>query len=226
MIDLEQVEKLVQKTGVSYEEARQVLTETNGDMLDAVILLERRGKLKPPAGTSQADSFKSDGTQAGSEADAADSGTRHKGEDYQDRGPDFGEWVSRFFKGLGALIHRGNINSLVVSRNGEDVLKLPVTVLVLLLIFAFWLTLPLIIIGLLFGFRFHFYGPDFGRPGVNEAMDKAAQASQKAAENVKQAAGQFVQDLKKDKGEASYAAADSNTRSESSADPSDTHSDR
>ncbi|MDD2213982.1 MAG: DUF4342 domain-containing protein [Oscillospiraceae bacterium] len=225
MIDLEQVEKLVQKTGVSYEEARQVLTETNGDMLDAVILLERRGQLKPPAGAPQADGFKSDGSHAGAEAEAAAGGARHKEETYQDRGPGFGEWVSRFFKGLGELIHRGNINSLAVSRNGEEVLKLPVTVLVLLLIFAFWLTLPLIIIGLLLGFRFHFYGPDFGRTSVNEAMDKAAQASQKAAENVKQAAGQFVQDLKKDKGEASYATADRNTQSESGTDPSGTHSD-
>lgn len=41
----EMAEKLVSKCGISYEEAGEVLREANYDMLEAMIILERRGKL-------------------------------------------------------------------------------------------------------------------------------------------------------------------------------------
>ncbi len=41
----EMAEKLVEKCGISYEEAGEVLKETNFDLLEAMIVLERRGKL-------------------------------------------------------------------------------------------------------------------------------------------------------------------------------------
>ena len=41
----EMAEKLVEKCGISYEEAGEVLKEANFDLLDAMIILERRGKL-------------------------------------------------------------------------------------------------------------------------------------------------------------------------------------
>ena len=40
----EMIEKLIEKTGVSYEEAKAVLEEKNYDILDAVLELERHGK--------------------------------------------------------------------------------------------------------------------------------------------------------------------------------------
>jgi hypothetical protein len=54
-------------------------------------------------------------------------------------------------------------------------------VLVLLVLFAFWVTIPLLIIGLFFGLRYRFVGPDLGRDCVNNAMDSAA----KVAEDLK-----------------------------------------
>ena len=59
MENFEKVEKLREKTGVSYEDAKKVLEENNYDMLDAVIELERQGKVNEPkegtytAGASQ-----------------------------------------------------------------------------------------------------------------------------------------------------------------------------
>ena len=46
MDNFEKVEKLVQKANVSYEDAKQALEEANGDMLDAMIALEKQGKVK------------------------------------------------------------------------------------------------------------------------------------------------------------------------------------
>ena len=46
MDNLEKVEKLREKTGVSYEEAKAALEATNYDVLDAIIYLEKNGKVK------------------------------------------------------------------------------------------------------------------------------------------------------------------------------------
>ena len=51
---LEKVEKLRAKANISYEEAKSILTETDGDLLEAMILLEKQGRITPPAGTGPA----------------------------------------------------------------------------------------------------------------------------------------------------------------------------
>ena len=45
MEHIEMVEKLMEKANVSYAEAKQALENNNWDMLDALIELERQGKL-------------------------------------------------------------------------------------------------------------------------------------------------------------------------------------
>ena len=45
---LEKVERLREKANVSYEEARAALEASNDDLLDAMVLLERQGKVKTP----------------------------------------------------------------------------------------------------------------------------------------------------------------------------------
>ena len=86
--------------------------------------------------------------------------------------------MSKFFKWLCNIIHKGNVNSLVVEKHGEHIIKLPVTALVLLLLFAFWIVIPLFIIGMFFSFRYSFDGPDLGSRKVNDAMDTVAQAAE------------------------------------------------
>jgi len=49
-VTIEKVDKLVERADVSYEVAKEALESANGDLLDAVILLEREGKLGPEAG--------------------------------------------------------------------------------------------------------------------------------------------------------------------------------
>ena len=49
MVDFEKVEKLVQKANVSYEDAKNALEAANGDMLDAIIALEKAGKVNSQA---------------------------------------------------------------------------------------------------------------------------------------------------------------------------------
>ncbi len=51
MVTLEQVEQLRQRANISYDEAKAALEETNGgDLLQAIINLEKQNCIKPPKG--------------------------------------------------------------------------------------------------------------------------------------------------------------------------------
>ena len=53
-VTLEQVERLRAHAAVSYEEARRALEACDGDLLDALILLEREGRIPPGGGRGAA----------------------------------------------------------------------------------------------------------------------------------------------------------------------------
>ena len=88
--------------------------------------------------------------------------------------------IDKTFPGVHALDH---VDFEV--RKGDDlVLELPVTVLVLLLVFAFWVCIPLLVIGLFADYHYAFSGAELGRDSVNSAMDKAAEVAEKVKEEV------------------------------------------
>lgn len=181
MTTLEQVEKLREKANVSYDEAKAALEAANGDLLEALIYLEKQGKVNAPAG----------GGYYSSERTGAENQVPFNQYSYQqpNRNCNSGESFSSFMKRLGnfclKIIRKGNTNYFEVLKGEESKALFPVTVLVLLLIFTFWVTIPLIIIGLFFGFRYRFSGPDFNANTVNDAMNSAADA----AENLKNSIG-------------------------------------
>ncbi len=82
------------------------------------------------------------------------------------------------------LFNLGNRNRFEVRKDDKLLLEVPVTVLVLLLIFAFWVCIPLLVIGLFAGCRYSFSGAELGRDSVNNAMDKAAEAVERVKEEV------------------------------------------
>ena len=159
MTNYEMVEKLSEKMGVTMEEAKAALEACEWDMLDAALMLEKaRGDEKAAYSTRQE--------------------TKTPYEE-GDRGDD------RVLPRIGAMIKKlfdvGNRNRFEVRRRDADeiVLELPTTVMVLLLVFAFWVCVPLLVIGLFAGFRYSFSGAELGRESINNAMDKAADAADK-----------------------------------------------
>ncbi len=156
---IEKVEKLREKANVSYEEAKAVLTETDGDLLEAMILLEKQGRVAPPAGAPHA--------QEESEAPNA----RKAQPDGHMGWQGFVAWVR-------SLIRRGNRNTLLIRRQGETIGSMPVTVFVAALFFAFWVTLPLLIVGLFCGCSYSFKGPDLEKENFNKAWDKASEVAE------------------------------------------------
>ena len=164
MTNLEMVETLREKANVSYEEAKAALEASNWDLLDAILLLESEGKI--PRETA------SYSTRA-EELPPAEEPKEHKG--FRDGM----RWLGQVFR---KLLHIGNTNQIVVSKNNKECFSLPVTVFVVLLLCSVWTILIAMLVSLFFGVRYAFRGPDLGKESINRVMDKAGDM----AENMKE----------------------------------------
>ena len=124
MTEQEKIEKLCEKAEITQDEARAALEATDWDLLDAIVLLEKQGRVK---GASSSHSTR---TEAAAE------------EEVKTERPRFSAHASGVWAQIQHIIHIGNTNNLVVTRKGKEALRLPVTALVLLLIFGHLWTLP------------------------------------------------------------------------------------
>lgn len=177
MTTLEQVEKICAKANISYEEAKAALDATNGDLLEAIIYLEKQGKVHAPTGGGYYSSEKTADISAVSEKE----NYRKSNHNNDNKENSFVSFIKNAWELCLKIIRKGNRNSFIVLKDEKTKASFPITVLVLLLIFAFWVTIPLIIIGLFFDLRYRFIGPDFNSSTINDAMNSAADA----AENLK-----------------------------------------
>ena len=166
MTELEKVEKLREKADVSFAEAKEALDAVNGNVLDALIYLEQHGKATVPAGGG----FFSGAGTGGSEWQS-DTGDECETERRYDS---FGDMLKRFGKFCLMLVRKSSSNFLDATRDGEQMFTCPVLFVILFLVFFFWVTIPLFIISLFFGFRYRFRGADLGRDSVNRVMDSAS----------------------------------------------------
>ena len=166
MTHYEMAEKLSEEMGVSLEKATAALEACDWELLDAALMLEKE------VGQT--------GQQAWTSCDTA--------AEEKDAGQAARERRRGVVEGLGGMIrdlfNLGNRNRFEVRRDDKLLLEVPVTVLVLLLIFAFWVCIPLLVIGLFAGCRYTFSGAELGRDSVNQAMDKAAEMAERVKEEV------------------------------------------
>ena len=165
MDHFEMVEKLRAKANVSYEEAKAALEASDWDMLDALVLLESEGKVK------DAPENKEYTTQEKKEY----SWNTGSGEVRVT----FSSALSKLWDSIKKLFQKGNANQFVITRKGDEMIAMPITVLALLLI-CFWpFSLVILFVGLFLGARYSFRGPDINtnvNDFMNKAQDKAASA--------------------------------------------------
>ena len=191
MISMEKVEKLRKHADISYSEAKKVLEETDGDILESVVKLEEEGRIKSPGSGgyyNSKDKYQSANTNSGQKQQKE---REQQKQQRQEKRSSFAETLSSIIKWTGKIIDKGNNNYFKVLKNRKKILELPLTAFVLLLIFAFWLVIPLIIIGLVVGYNYQFGGPDLEKTEVNKAMDKFSDATKQAVDSVNEAAGKF-----------------------------------
>ena len=101
------------------------------------------------------------------------------------------------FRWVGRIIHKGNVNSFEAKKGGERILKIPLNLLAILVIFGSWIVIPLLILGLIFGYRYSFNGPDVNQ--ANQELHKVSEAAMQAVGSVSDAAKKAVDDYKNKK---------------------------
>lgn len=169
MTQIEMVEKLRESADINYADAKDALERSNWDILDAMILLEKEGKVP----TKSEITYTTRKEKDEKEAEPEFSGPNKKAD-----GASFTELLGRLMRWIGKIISIGNVNMLRATKHGEKIVDVPVTVLVVLLIVGFWVVIPLMIVGLFFGFNYRFVGPNLERDEINSAMGKASEAAE------------------------------------------------
>ena len=161
MEKMEKVEALRNKAGVTYEEAKAALEANNWDVLDAMIALEKEGKVKQTS-SSKAEVLTGDVVTENGQKSSSEPKRRK-----------FMNWVKD-------ILRKANRNAFEVSKDGKIILTVPVLVFVIVLLFAFHIVIPLMIIGLFFSIKYHFSGPDVHSVDVdiNAAMDSASRTAE------------------------------------------------
>ncbi len=174
-ITLEQVEKLRAHANVSFEDARDALEQTNGDMLEAIIRLEKAGKTQERTGTF------STLNAPGAQQSQQDSWQYRQ---YGSGPSEFNRQMRRLWSGFCGLVKKGNENNFEVWRDGRCAINFPVTLLAVFLIFFFGITVPLMLVGLFFGCTYRFTGPDLEKTGINRVMDSAAETASSIKDSI------------------------------------------
>ena len=180
MTDFEKIEKLREHANVTFEDAKAALEAANGDLLDAMIWLERSGKVKGPAESTHSTKYE-DQAEYVSVSDKVKQSKKETKEKKESK--DYSE--SRFVQGVKRVWNFLTGNSFVVSKNGKDYVVMPLLLILIILLFFFVPTVIAIIVLLFFGFHYSFRGKN-NLDSVNETMDKASDVASGWAEKVKE----------------------------------------
>ena len=167
MDHFDMVEKLRQKANVNYEEAKAALEASDWDILDALVLLESEGKVKD--------------AEAKAEYTTQEKSNHKVYVEVKDVKPELKEGAARLWAWIKKIFQKGNTNQFVINRHGEELIAMPITVLVLLML-CFWpFSLLVLFVGLFLGARYSFRGPDMTGK-VNEVMSKVQDKASSAVE--------------------------------------------
>ena len=132
MEHIEMIEKLREKAGITSEEAANALARANWDMLEALVILEKEGKIPPL--TSSVVTAEENRYQQKNASGAGEYGARYANS--------FGEKVKRLF--INSLTY-----SFIVRRKGKEVLSLPVLIMIIVVLAIFQVSAVALLVGLL-----------------------------------------------------------------------------
>lgn len=189
MDNYQKVEQLVNKAGCSYEDAKAALEGCEWDMLDAVISLEREGKISKETAEQKTEepieiipevsSDKVSGNNSqqityvyAEGQDGNNGGTENTGNSKKEP-----KKIRKLWNRIKSILM--NNRMLIFKSNGQQIVDLPILIPVIALIAFFWATLILAGVAMVFGCRFHFEGEDLGKTTINNTMDKATDYAEK-----------------------------------------------
>ena len=145
----EMAEALRNKAKVSYDEARRALEASGWDMLQAMVILEKEGRL---------------GHQQAPKAAPHSPGQQ--------------SLISRFIGWISGLIDQGDRHRFVITKDGRQTGSMTVTVFVVLALLFHGLSLFLLLMGLVLGYRYRFVSAGQIRDAQNAARDAESAADE------------------------------------------------
>ena len=164
----EQIERLMDHAGVSYEDAQAALEASDGDLLDALVWLERMGKI-PSSGVHSC------ATDPRVEPETPDMEAEEVLD--QEEPDDVLHTVWRWLVDNRLEVYRRD--------NRARVLECPLAALLALIVLAWWLVAILLVVGFFFGWRYRFVGPHLGRSkAVQDVMEKIDDGAETVVDQV------------------------------------------
>ena len=193
MDNLEKVVQLVDKTGCSYVDAKRALEEHDWNLLDAIVALEDEGKVNTSSAnytSAETKEAPKSGTYVEPEVIRAEEAEHMKPDEFRqekqgsygkgnfgDDARHYGQQAKGAAKGFFTRVKEALTQNYmtIFGRGGNQILRLPMWVLLIIMLGWFWGTIGLALVLMLFGCRFHFEGKDFGKINVNDTFDRAQQ---------------------------------------------------
>lgn len=177
MDNFEKIEQLVNKTGSSYEDAKAALEGCGWDMIDAIIKLERDGKVKKESAeyTAKPEEEAKAIPEVTVDVKGSGSGNQSTGNaEKKEKARKERRGIWNRFKSI-----MTNNRLVIIKNNGQQLADLPIWIPIIALVCFFWATLILAVIAMVVGCRFHFEGEDLGKININDTMDKATEYAEK-----------------------------------------------
>lgn len=172
------VDKLKDKANISYEEAKTILEENNWDILDSMIYLEEIGRVKKPSvSVFYTNDYKESYEERTEIVNITDN---KKGE--KSRGKNNFEGI---FETVCKYIDSCNNILIEIIRKNTVILRIPLTVVILLLLFTFWITIPLIIVGLFFDIEFYISAKKVNADKINKVLSEISKNIKDVKEKIK-----------------------------------------
>ncbi|OPX47186.1 DUF4342 domain-containing protein [Clostridium thermobutyricum] len=183
MENIKLIDKLKDKANVSYETARSALENNNWDILDAMLHLEEKGFVnKPPISVFY--------TNENINREESNDFYEEEKENYSKGRNDF----VGIFEAVCKFIDTCNNIFFEIKRDNRILLKIPITVLVVLLFFIFWIIIPLVVVGFFFDFEFSISSKSISKNKLN----KINKIFYEITKNVKLIKEKFKKELKND----------------------------
>ncbi|MBQ4354127.1 MAG: DUF4342 domain-containing protein [Clostridia bacterium] len=131
----EMVKKLHEKAGIPADEARDALERADWDMLEALIILEKEGKIAPLTASMTTIEHKSAYEEVTATASKKSDGR-------------FKKQADSFFDKLGELLTKSLTHSFYIERKGKEVLSVPVLIMLIITASMFQFVIIALLVGL------------------------------------------------------------------------------
>lgn len=146
----ELIKRVSDKANVTYDNAQKALENSQWDMLDAMLYLERHGFIEKP----DVDVFYSNKQNSYKNSASLINLNKDDDENKENNNWKSKKSYNRIFEIICEKIDIGNNFFIEIKKDTEVFLKVPLTVVVILLFFASWIVLPVIAILLILGIEF------------------------------------------------------------------------